>query len=66
MGLEVSMVQMSVLVPAMVCALLAAGQAAPTQADPSECAATAAQRYGWGEPTRRSDFADGLPGDWHP
>ncbi|WP_170309036.1 glycoside hydrolase family 16 protein [Pseudonocardia hierapolitana] len=59
---------MSVLLPAIVstCAVLAAGQAEPAPADPSECATTAAERYGWGEPTRRSDFSDGLPGDWHP
>jgi licheninase len=41
----------------------AAVQPAP---DASECAATASGRYGWGEPTRRSDFHDGLPPDWHP
>ena len=64
------MVQMSVLFPAVVSAfaVLAAGQAppVPTPAAPSECATTAAERYGWGEPTRRSDFTNGLPGDWHP
>jgi beta-glucanase (GH16 family) len=38
----------------------------PVPADPSECAQTAAERHGWGEPTRRSDFQDGLPPDWHP
>ncbi|MCU1660895.1 MAG: hypothetical protein JWR58_960 [Pseudonocardia sp.] len=51
----------------------AAGPAAGEQpgnaavpADSSECATTAAERYGWGQPTRRSDFQDGLPSDWHP
>ena len=68
MGLEVPLVQMSVLLQAMVgaCVVLAAGQVAPAPPDPSDCATTAAVRHGWGEPTRRSDFSDGLPGDWHP
>ncbi|WP_345602766.1 glycoside hydrolase family 16 protein [Pseudonocardia adelaidensis] len=59
---------MSVFLSAVVSAfsVLAAGQAPPPPADPSECTATAAERHGWGEPTRRSDFSDGLPGDWHP
>ncbi|OJY37788.1 MAG: hypothetical protein BGP03_09490 [Pseudonocardia sp. 73-21] len=40
---------------------------APTApADPSECTDTAAQKFGWGAPSRESDF-DGttLPADWH-
>ena len=32
----------------------------------SHCPTTAADRLGWGAPTRASDFADGLPPDWHP
>src|SRR5689334_23711299 len=32
----------------------------------ASCPTTAAQRLGWGAPTRSSDFADGLPPDWHP
>jgi beta-glucanase (GH16 family) len=71
MGLEVSVVRMTVLPRVLAslagtCAVLAAGQAPPAPPDPSECTTTAAERYGWGEPTRRSDFTDGLPGDWHP
>ena len=62
------MVQMSVLLPAVIstCAVLVAGQDEPAPPHASECATTAAERHGWGEPTRRSDFSDGLPGDWHP
>jgi hypothetical protein len=41
----------------------AASPAAPAAA---RCPTTAAQRYGWGTPTRSSDFDDGLPGDGHP
>ena len=32
----------------------------------AHCSTTAAQRLDWGTPTRASDFADGLPPDWHP
>lgn len=36
-------------------------------ADPGpRCTQTAAARYGWGAPTRESDFDHGLPPDWHP
>jgi Glycosyl hydrolases family 16 len=36
-------------------------------ADPSECPDTAADRLGWGAPTRESPFTGGaLPADWHP
>ncbi len=68
----------SVAVVAGTCALLAvaAAPAGPAPApvvtapamppDPSDCPTTAADTYGWGEPTRRSDFQDGLPPDWHP
>ncbi|OLT05773.1 hypothetical protein BJF90_02070 [Pseudonocardia sp. CNS-004] len=68
MGLEVSVVLMSDFVPAVLgaFAVLVAGQVPPTSTDPSECSVTAAERYGWGEPARRSDFSDALPGDWHP
>jgi licheninase len=35
--------------------------------DPSDCPMTAAQRNGWGEPARSTDFAGAaLPPDWHP
>jgi beta-glucanase (GH16 family) len=50
------------------CALLAAGvtpahAAAPA---PAQCSETAAAQYGWGSPTRESDFAGTmLPTDWH-
>ncbi|MDN5917794.1 MAG: glycoside hydrolase family 16 protein [Pseudonocardia sp.] len=44
-------------------------RSAPAPAAPSagNCPNTAAQKLGWGEPTRRSDF-DGteVPPDWHP
>ena len=33
---------------------------------PSQCTTTAAQRLGWGTPTRDAEFDDGLPPDWHP
>ena len=39
--------------------------AAPVTGD-AHCPTTAAQRLGWGNPTRASNFADGLPPDWHP
>ncbi|MFP5022824.1 glycoside hydrolase family 16 protein [Pseudonocardia phyllosphaerae] len=43
-----------------------AQRAGDAPAAPSHCTETAAQKYGWGAPTRRSDF-DGntLPPDWH-
>ena len=40
--------------------------AAATPAGDAHCPTTAAQQFGWGTPTRASDFADGLPADWHP
>jgi len=40
--------------------------AATPAAGDAYCATTAAQRLGWGAPTRSSDFANGLPDDWHP
>ena len=40
--------------------------AATPVGDDAYCPTTAAQRFGWGTPTRASDFADGLPADWHP
>lgn len=39
--------------------------AAPAAAPP-HCPTTAAQRLGWGPPTRTADFDAGLPPDWHP
>jgi licheninase len=32
----------------------------------ANCQVTAADRHAWGEPTRASDFQNGLPPDWHP
>lgn len=40
--------------------------AAPVPDGPGNCPQTAAARYRWGPPTRSSDFAGGLPADWHP
>ncbi|MEV1295866.1 family 16 glycosylhydrolase [Pseudonocardia sp. NPDC049635] len=45
------------------------GTAQPgTAQPPSRCPVTAAERYGWGEPDRHSDFegVDEVPPDWHP
>jgi len=39
---------------------------APTVAGPDHCPTTAARRFGWGAPTRTSEFDAGLPPDWHP
>ncbi len=44
----------------------AAATPAAAAPDPSDCPSTAAERHGWGGPTRASDFANGLPPDWHP
>ncbi|MDT7616698.1 MAG: hypothetical protein QOF00_4145 [Pseudonocardiales bacterium] len=44
----------------------AVGSAGPAGPAGSECPDTASARYGWGAPTRQSDFQDGLPADWHP
>jgi licheninase len=53
-------------VPAPVASPTPVASAAPAP-DPSDCPKTAAQRYGWGEPTRAADFTgDTLPADWHP
>jgi hypothetical protein len=40
--------------------------ATPVADADAHCSTTAAQRLGWGEPTRAADFGDGLPPDWHP
>jgi licheninase len=37
-----------------------------TAAADTHCPTTAARRFGWGDPTRSSDFGTGLPPDWHP
>ena len=40
--------------------------ATPVADADAHCSTTAAQRLGWGEPSRGADFGDGLPPDWHP
>ena len=45
----------------------AAPAAAAAPPAPERCPTTAAQRLGWGPPTRAADFdGGGLPPDWHP
>jgi hypothetical protein len=44
----------------------ATGRQDPPPPATATCPTTAADRLGWGAPTRTSDFQDGLPSDWHP
>ena len=39
---------------------------APQPTADTRCSTTAAERFGWGDPSRSSDFDAGLPPDWHP